>query len=130
IQGRMIDYFSLPGGRMVHPYEIVAILRHDAASWTRQYQLIQEREDRIIFRVVPSFTPESHRVASLEQSVTALLGQGVEFRVMFVPEIQLESSGKFRVFRSFVNSNYDGIDWNRQQNTSHDLKIRDSEELP
>ena len=130
IQGRMIDYFSLPGGRMVHPYEIVAILRHDAASWTRQYQLIQEREDRIIFRVVPSFTPESHRVASLEQSVTALLGEGVEFRVMFVPEIQLESSGKFRVFRSFVNSNYDGIDWNRQQNTSHDLKIRDSEELP
>lgn len=118
IQGRMIDYFILPDGRILHPYEIVALLRNDAASWTRQYQLIQELKDRIIFRVVPSFTPEPHRVASLEQSAAALLGPGVEFRVVFVPEIQLESSGKFRVFRSLVQSDYDGIDWENQQDVN------------
>ncbi len=115
IQGRMIDYFTLPDGRMVHPYEIVAILRQDAASWTRQYQVIQERGDRITMRIVPSFRPQPEKVSSLEQSVSDLLGQGVEFRVVFVPEIQLESSGKFRVFRSLVQSDYDGIEWDRRQ---------------
>jgi phenylacetate-CoA ligase len=111
IQGRMIDYFTLPDGRMVHPYEIVAILRNDAAFWTRQYQVIQERVDRITMNIVPSFTPQPERVALLEKSVSDLLGQGVESRVVFVPEIQLEATGKFRVFRSLVQSDYDGIDW-------------------
>ncbi|MGH7799095.1 MAG: phenylacetate--CoA ligase family protein [Thermodesulfobacteriota bacterium] len=118
IQGRMIDYFPLPGGRVLHPYEILAILRLDAASWIRQYQLIQEREDRIILKVVPSTTPQPQKIASVEESVTALLGRGVEFQVVLVPEIQLEPSGKFRVLRSLVNSAYEGIDWERQHDTN------------
>jgi phenylacetate-CoA ligase len=113
IQGRMIDYFPLPGGRVIHPYEIVLILVHNASSWIRQYQLIQEREDRVILRVVPSTTPAPQELVQLEESVTAVLGQGVEFQVILVPEIQLEPSGKFRVSRSLVNSAYDGIGWDQ-----------------
>jgi hypothetical protein len=109
----MIDYFPLPGGRVIHPYEIVLILVHNASSWIRQYQLIQEREDRVILRVVPSTTPAPQELVQLEESVTAVLGQGVEFQVILVPEIQLEPSGKFRVSRSLVNSAYDGIGWDQ-----------------
>jgi phenylacetate-CoA ligase len=120
VQGRMIDYFPLPGGRAIHPYEIVLILLHDAASWIRQYQLVQEREDRIVLRVAPSTIPSPQQLASLEETVTPLLGQGVKFQVVLVPEIQVEPSGKFRVSRSFVQSAYDGIDWDdRQIATSH-----------
>lgn len=112
IQGRMIDYFPLPSGRTIHPYEILLILAKDWVSWIRQYQLIQEQENRIILRVVPSITPTPQKLALIEKSITALLGQGVEFRVILVPEIQLELNGKFRVSRSLVKSAYDGIDWN------------------
>jgi len=114
IQGRMLDYFPLPGGHLIHPYEIVGILVDNASSWIRQYQLTQEREDLIILRVVPFTTPTPQGLAQLEESVTELLGQGVEFRVVLVPELELESTGKFRVSRSLVKSAYDGIDWDHE----------------
>jgi len=113
IQGRMIDYFALPSGRIIHPYEIVLLLLQQENSWIRQYQLIQEQADRIVLRVVPSTPPQRQEVALLEKKVTALLGQGVNFHVSLVPEIRLEPSGKFRVSRSLVQSAYDGIDWDR-----------------
>ena len=116
VQGRMIDYFPLLGGRIIHPYEIVSILLKVAARWICQYQLIQECEDRIILRVVSTSTPSPQELTRCEEPVTALLGQGVEFRVVLVPEIQLEPSGKFRVSRSLVKSAYDGIDWDRLEN--------------
>jgi len=115
IQGRMTDYFSLPGGRLIHPYEI-SLLFIDT-SWLRQYQMVQEREDRIILRVVPSTTPTPQELNQLEESVTAVLGQEMEFQLILVHEIQLEPSGKFRVLRSLVKSAYDGIDWDNQQTT-------------
>ncbi|MGE5446092.1 MAG: phenylacetate--CoA ligase family protein [Ignavibacteriales bacterium] len=111
IQGCMIDYFLLPGGRIIHPYEITvpSLL---GAGWIRQYQLIQEQEDRITLRVVPSTTPTTQELTRLKQSVITVLGQAVEFHVILVPEIQFEPNGKFRVSRSLVKSAYDGIDWN------------------
>jgi phenylacetate-CoA ligase len=115
VQGRMIDYFLLPDGRTIHPYEILLILAKDWVSWIRQYQLIQEGEKRIILRVVPSITLTPQKLALIEKPITALLGQGVEFHMILVPEIQLESNGKFRVSRSLVKSAYDGIDWDDTQ---------------
>jgi phenylacetate-CoA ligase len=115
IQGRMIDHFPLPGGRVIHPYDIVVKIVREASPWIRQYQLTQEREDRIVLQVVPSSNTSPQRIAQLTQSVTALLGRDVTFHVMLVPEIHLEPSGKFRVSRSLVKSAYDGIDWERSQ---------------
>jgi hypothetical protein len=60
---------------------------------------------------VPSITPTPQELARLKEAVSKLLGRDVEFRVVLVPEIQLEPNGKFRVSRSFVKSAYDGIDW-------------------
>lgn len=108
VQGRMIDYFLLPGGRMIHPYEFLLILE---VSWIRQYQLIQEQKDLITLRVVPFTTPLPLELARLEKSLIAKVGQGVTFRIILVPDIELELSGKFRSFRSLVKSVYDGIDW-------------------
>jgi hypothetical protein len=111
VQGRMIDYFSLPGGRVIHPYEIVVIILRDFAPWLRQYQLVQEREDRIVLKAATWATPSSQKVAQLEENVGKLLGTDVEFQMILVPEIQLEPSGKFRVSRSLVKSHYDEVDF-------------------
>lgn len=113
VQGRMLDYFPLPGGRVIHPYEILLILLHGAASWIRQYQLLQEREDRITLQVVSSPIPTFAELLHAQEAVSSLLGPDVEFLITLVPEINLEPSGKFRVSRSLVRSAYDGIEWNQ-----------------
>jgi phenylacetate-CoA ligase len=111
IQGRMIDYFPLPDGRVIHPYQILSSLIGGRDGWIRQYQLLQEREDRIVLRVQAAQTPDSDHLASLEQSVLSLLGRGVDFRVQLVDDLPLEESGKFRASRSLVRS------------TSHQLPV-------
>jgi phenylacetate-CoA ligase len=109
VQGRMIDYFPLPDGRLVHPYEIVARFR-DAAPWIRQYQLLQERTDRVVLRAVATDAPSAERIAAVAAAISALLGPAVAVAVTVVPEIPLEPSGKFRVSRSLVRSAYEAAD--------------------
>ncbi len=113
VQGRMFDYFLLPGGRMIHPYEILALLG-DKGSWIRQYQLIQEREDKVVLRVVPSSLPSKNQLEIVQEDVAKLLGRGVNFHVILVDEIPFEPSAKFRVCRSLVRSDYDRINWSDQ----------------
>jgi len=115
VQGRMLDYFPLAGGRLLHPYEVVAVVLERAKPWLGQYQLTQERANRVVLRVVPLSTPSPAEVAELEQSVRATLGPGIEFRALLVEDIALEGNGKFRVSRSLVASDYDGLDWERRR---------------
>jgi phenylacetate-CoA ligase len=113
IQGRMIDYFPLADGRLLHPYEITGSLLAELGPWVRQYQLTQETEDRIVLRVVPASGIPAERLNALEAALGRILGPGVRGVLAIVPEIELEPSGKFRVSRSRVRSEYDGTDWSR-----------------
>lgn len=112
VQGRMIDYFPLPDGRVLHPYEIVTRVVLGPNPWIRQYQLTQERIDRIVLRIVPAGAAPADQVAALRDSIARLLGPTVTFEVSLVEKIPLETTGKFRVSRSLVRSAYDNIAWN------------------
>jgi phenylacetate-CoA ligase len=102
IQGRIMDYFLLPGGRLVHPWELSYLI--DTASWIRQYRLVQEREDRIVSQIVPKDNVPEQEMKKIESFVKERVGASVEFRIELVPEIQFEPNGKFRIFRSHVTS--------------------------
>lgn len=115
VQGRMDDYFPLPGGRLIHSSEISVIVVQETVPWMRAYRLLQERSDRIVLTAVPLVAPTDSELRRLHAAVAAVVGQGVDFQVRLVPEIRLEDNGKFRVSRSVLQSNYDGIDWNSQQ---------------
>jgi phenylacetate-CoA ligase len=115
VQGRMLDYFPLANGRLCHPYELVMLILDQGTRWIGQYQLTQERRDRVVLRVVPRLSPTPEDIAGLEGAARETLGPGVEFQVVLVPEIPLEVTGKFRVSRSLVESAYDGIDWDRRR---------------
>lgn len=115
VQGRMLDYFPLAGGRLLHPYELLSIVLEAAGRWIGQYQLTQERPDRVVFRVAPLSTPSPAEVAALEQAARACLGPGIDFQVLLVADISPETNGKFRVSRSLVESIYDGIDWEERR---------------
>jgi len=108
IQGRMVDYFHLPNGRVLHPYELMDS-RQRTASWIREFQVTQERVDRVVIRIVPSSTPSSGEIAAWQAPAAAVLGPDVTLDVQLVPALILEPHGKFRVFRSLVHSLYDDV---------------------
>jgi phenylacetate-CoA ligase len=116
VQGRMLDLFPLAGGRLFHPYELGRIILEHAAGWIGQFQLTQERADRVVLRVAPRAAPSAAEIAGLEGAARACLGSRIDFQVLLVEEdMPLEINGKFRVYRSFVESIYDGIDWERRR---------------
>jgi phenylacetate-CoA ligase len=107
IQGRMVDFFTLPHGRVLHPYEISAAAPPEAMRWVRQFQLVQERADRVVLRAVPFVPPTDEQLAAVAAAATRVLGPGVAFAVELRDDLALEQGGKFRVYRSLVSSEYD-----------------------
>lgn len=95
IQGRSLDYFRLPGDRLVHPYEVTNSHIKDR-PWVLQYQLIQESLTRFRLRVVPLDPPDPSDVEEVRRDVTAALGSQADLAVELVDEIPRESSGKYR----------------------------------
>ncbi len=109
VTGRMIDYFTLPGGRVVHPYELtVPMLSED--PWMRQYQMTQEATDRIVLRAIAWEKPSGAHLRRIEKSAEEVFGPGVSFRIELVDRLPNEKSGKFRPSRSLVKSEYDSRD--------------------
>jgi phenylacetate-CoA ligase len=109
VQGRMIDYFPLPDGRLLHPYEIVTRLVWGPGEWLRQYQLVQERRDRVVLYAVTDGPPSAERLEEIGRAVRPSLGPGVEFEVRVVERIPFEATGKLRPSRSLVHSEYDRL---------------------
>jgi phenylacetate-CoA ligase len=109
IQGRMIDYFPLPDGRLLHPYEIVTRLVWGPDQWLRQYQLVQERRDRVVLYALTDGPPSGERLEEIRRTVQPSLGPAVEFEVRVVDRIPVESTGKLRPSRSLVHSEYDRL---------------------
>lgn len=115
VEGRMIDHFEMPDGRLLHPNAlVVALLRH-AARWVAQYQLTQETPGRIVLRIAPLASPTPEEVAAIEHHGRAAFGPDVDFQLLLVQEIPQEGNEKFRISRSLVRSVYDEVDWERRR---------------
>jgi len=112
VQGRMLDYFPLPDGRLFDPLEIIGTVLHDRVLWLRQYQVLQPRRDLVVLRAVVSTMPSEERLREIRSQASGLLG-GVEFRIEFASALELGAAGKFRVAHSMVRSRNDPFDWGR-----------------
>lgn len=102
IQGRVVDYFTMPDGSLLHPYVLAHALRDQGLAWVAQYQLVQESVRRIVMRAVPASQPSDDDIALVKRRVAAVVGDGVTVELEIVPELQLGGRGKFRVYRSLV----------------------------
>jgi phenylacetate-CoA ligase len=105
VQGRMVDYLPLPGGRVLHPYRLSHVVL--ARPWVRQYRVVQERRDDVRVEVVPARPPGGRELERLAADLGAVLGPRVRLRVAVVADIPAEPNGRFRVARSNVQSEYD-----------------------
>jgi phenylacetate-CoA ligase len=114
VQGRMIDYFRLPGGRLLHPYQLSTVLLRELEPLIRQYQLTQEHEDRVVLRVAPRGEIPDERLDRVRADFARVLGPDVTCEIRTVPRLDVERNGKFRVSRSLVDSAYDEMDWERE----------------
>ncbi len=72
-----------------------------------QYQVIQERRDRVVMKVIPRREPARDELREIDKAASEVLGPRVQFAVQFVDEIPDEASGKFCAYRSLVESEYD-----------------------
>jgi phenylacetate-CoA ligase len=100
IEGRMLDFFRLPSGRLLHPYELAARLQED--GWVGQYQIVQEAADRIVMLIVPGPAFAQEKATAFEARAAAVVDPEVKVRVELVERIEPAPSGKFHLARSLV----------------------------
>ena len=111
----MLDLFRLRGGRLLHPYEILSDLKEDAFRWVRQYQLVQEAEDRVVFYLVPGPEFDPGRLAEFEERAARALGGAARLRTELVERIESGPGGKFHLARSLVPRADDEAAWQRSE---------------
>jgi phenylacetate-CoA ligase len=104
ITGRTIDYFPLADGRLLHPHLIAAAVWAGGFAWMHQYQVVQERRDRVVMYVIPRRAPTRDEVLEIERAGAEVVGPTVQFVVELVEEIPDDPSGKFCAYRSLVKS--------------------------
>jgi phenylacetate-coenzyme A ligase PaaK-like adenylate-forming protein len=109
VQGRMLDMFPLPDGRVIHAYYLTESLIMGDPDWIENFQITQERLDHITMRIIPRSAPAGARVERIRTEGAELLGPRVTFELMIVDSIPSEVSGKYRPARSLVTSSYDGV---------------------
>lgn len=102
IEGRTLDLFTLPGGRVIHPFKILYSFVRENSSWIGRYQLVQTREDHVRFRVAPIRPPTGEELEGLRTGVGEALGSDVELDLELVSEIPTDPNGKFQPCRSLV----------------------------
>ncbi len=110
IQGRINDYLVLPSGRKIswlYPYRIILFDKtfHDNVFTISQFQIIQDRKDRIILKLVKGkgFNPEMlERIRNNLEKEFDKLGEKLEVVTQIVDEIPMERTGKRRILISKI----------------------------
>jgi hypothetical protein len=93
----------------MHPFELSGLLILDVVSWIRQFQIVQEREDRVVLRMSAHRPPSPEEVVRAAALLSERLGPRVEVATEVVPEIPLEPSGKYRAWLPLVRSESDAL---------------------
>ena len=101
IEGRAFECFELPGGRSVHAHQLGLRLMAEAGDRIKQYQLVQERLDHVVLRIVPEeASPPDPDL--LRGALGELLGPRVDVSVVFEPDLPPDATGKTRHYRSLI----------------------------
>ena len=95
VDGRMSDYFLLPGGRWTHPISIVGPLMNDEIGWVDRHKLVQEREDSVTMYLTTLRPAPPGVLQRIEAQARRTLGPEVHFRIELVDSLEIEPGRKF-----------------------------------
>ena len=73
------------------------------AKGVAQAQLVQEKLDEVIFRIVRDETFDDRSVQFLDKEIKKFFGEKMNYRLEYVDHIALEASGKYRFSISKVD---------------------------
>ncbi|MEP7206031.1 MAG: AMP-binding protein [Casimicrobiaceae bacterium] len=100
IEGRVVDPFTVAGGRVVHPFELTNQVLEAAAAWMAEFQIEQEREDAFRVRVVGKHPVGTEALADLGRSLQRVLPASVRVEVELASALARDPSGKLHYCRS------------------------------
>ena len=106
VNGRVLDPFPLPDGRVLHPHALTAAFEAAMNGWVSRFQLVQQAVDHVVLRIVPGAGAPAERMRALDAVARELLSPAVQFDVVIVPAIPPERSGLRRACRSYVSPSY------------------------
>jgi phenylacetate-CoA ligase len=104
IEGRRTDFLITPRGKVMHALAMIYILRETPAI--REFQVVQDRLDRIGIRIVPDGSLSAATREGLLSRVRRLLGEEVTVDLELVPAMVRPASGKHRHVISTVADSY------------------------
>lgn len=101
IQGRTTDFVVTADGTVMHGLALIYIIRD--LPGVRKFKIVQHSlsETEVQLVLEPDF--DRAHVPGIVQGFKRRLGESVEVRILEVPEIAAEASGKFRYVISKVN---------------------------
>jgi len=102
IAGRTVDYFRLPEGRQVHPYELCDHGLEE--EWIAQYQLVQERRDHVVVTLIPARPVQQHEREQVRRRLQTFFGDQVVCDLVFADRIDPSPTGKPRTYLSKVKA--------------------------
>ncbi len=100
VEGRLDDLIITPDGRRIGRLD--AVFRGSVPL--RGAQVVQDREDRVIVRLVPTEGWNSRWCNEVEGRLRDRLGPAMKIEIEIVRELERESSGKLRVIISEISS--------------------------
>jgi phenylacetate-CoA ligase len=101
ILGRTVEEFTLPDGRRIHPYVLLRPLLA-SAPWLRRYQIVQDRADHILIRLISKTDPGAEAISATARAVAAAMDDSLRVDVEMVEDIPAEPNGKHRPYYSLV----------------------------
>lgn len=102
LEGRIADYVRTPNGEYISGISLTENFAMQLEG-VKQLQIVQERIDRLLFRIVPDDAGASPQFDRLSTLVRERFGDSMGYGVEMVHSIQSERSGKYRFCISMLN---------------------------
>ena len=94
IQGRSTDFVVAADGTVMHGLALVYVVRD--LPGVQAFKIVQESRERTCLQLVVDHGFDRGRSATIAAGFRQRLGESVDVKIDFVPEIAPEKSGKFR----------------------------------
>jgi len=101
VEGRIIDHFKTRDGRLVWGAFIIPMM--PLLGSVKQYQIVQETMDRLVFRVIRTGPINEEKFRDIQQAIKTVLGDNVSAEIEYVDSLPSTPTGKHRYITSLVD---------------------------
>ena len=103
IEGRAADYVVTPEGKYISGISLTENFATQLPG-IKQLQIVQDKIDHIIFRIVKSMVTDQNQIKKIDDLVKERFGPKMNFDIEYVDSIQQEASGKYRFCISQIDN--------------------------